>query len=120
MVVLDEAVSGRRLGTIDMISPFELSLEDGVRIVVCGIDERAREVTVEWSEVQRRASRRLVSTVSAPSAAMTPTATHSSGSEAERSPSAWPRYVAAAVIGRMPMKPVHTNRHSGTRAAPAT
>ena len=48
MVVLDETVSGRRLGTIDMISPFELAL--AVRIVVCGIEERAREVTVEWSD----------------------------------------------------------------------
>jgi hypothetical protein len=52
MVVLDEAVSGRRLGTIDLISPFELSLADGVRIVVCGIDERAREVSVEWSDAR--------------------------------------------------------------------
>jgi hypothetical protein len=50
MVVLDEAASGRRLGTVDMISPFDVSIADEPRIIVCGIDERAREVTVEWSD----------------------------------------------------------------------
>jgi hypothetical protein len=50
MLVLDETVSGRRLGTVDLISPFELPAADGPQIVVCGVDERAREVTIEWPD----------------------------------------------------------------------
>ena len=50
VVVLDEEPSGRRLGTIDRISPFEVRTACGTRVVVCGVDERAHEVTIEWPD----------------------------------------------------------------------
>ena len=82
------------------------ALQPAVGTVPRALDMRRRRPRGADQRAERL-SRRAEWTVSSARITITPTATHSSGSDALRSSSAWPRYVAAAVIGSTPTTVVH-------------
>lgn len=50
LIVLDDLTAGRRLGPIDLLSRFAVSIGAQDGILVAGVDERAVRITVDWGD----------------------------------------------------------------------
>lgn len=50
LIVLDDVTTGRRLGSVELVSRFLVQVVAQDHILVAGVDERADAVTIEWQQ----------------------------------------------------------------------